>query len=69
MYTPLHASWVNQVEIFFSILYKRCLKHGDFCSEADLCTHILAFIACWNTVDGHPFRWTFRGYPIQEVAA
>ncbi|MDO9534075.1 MAG: transposase [Bacillota bacterium] len=30
-YTPIHASWVNQVEIFFSILQKRCLKHGSFC--------------------------------------
>ncbi len=35
-FTPLHASWVNQIEIFFSILEKRCLKHGNFYSKKDL---------------------------------
>ena len=43
-YTPFHASWVNQVEIFFSILQKRCLKHGNFCSVEDLKTKVMAFI-------------------------
>ncbi|MDA8343886.1 MAG: helix-turn-helix domain-containing protein [Thermaerobacter sp.] len=64
----LHASWVNQVENFFSILHRRCLRHGDFRSEEDLRDRLLAFIARWNKTDGHPFRWTFRGYPVQEVA-
>ena len=68
LYTPLHASWVNQVEIFFSILHRRCLRHGDFLSEEDLRDRLLAFIARWNATDGHPFHWAFRGYPIQEVA-
>ncbi|MEW6048296.1 MAG: transposase [Bacillota bacterium] len=66
--TPLHASWVNQVEIFFSILQRRCLKHGDFHSTEDLRERVLAFIARWNTAEGHPFQWTFRGYPMQEKA-
>ncbi len=68
-YTPLHASWVNQVEIFFSILYKRTLKYGSFVSQEDLKNRIMAFIARWNTTDGHPFNWTFRGYPMQDPEA
>jgi transposase len=65
VYTPIHASWVN---IFFSILQRRCLKHGDFRSAEDLRERVLAFIERWNTQDGHPFDWTFRGYPMQEKA-
>jgi transposase len=65
-YTPLHASWVNQVEIFFSILQKRSLKHGSFCSTEDLKEQVMAFIKRWNEKDGHPFNWTFRGYPMQS---
>lgn len=65
-YTPLHASWVNQVEIFFSILQKRSLKHGSSCSIEDLENQVMAFIKRWNEIDGHPFNWTFRGYPMQS---
>jgi transposase len=66
-YTPLHASWVNQVEVFFSILHKRCLKYGSFTATEDLREKVLAFIARWNKKDGHPFDWCFRGYPIQST--
>ena len=65
-YTPIHASWVNQVEIFFSILQKRCLKHGNFRSIEELKAKVMAFIRRWNEKDGHPFNWTFRGYPLQS---
>ena len=65
-YTPIHASWVNQVEIFFSILYKRCLKHSSFASQEELKQKVLAFIKRWNEIEGHPFNWTFRGYPLQN---
>ncbi len=65
-YTPIHASWVNQVELFFSILQKRCLKHGSFRSVQDLETKVMAFIRRWNEKEGHPFNWTFRGYPLQN---
>lgn len=68
VYTPLHASWVNQVELFFSILHRRCLKHGSFTSQDDLRAKVMAFIAQWNVHDGHPFRWSFRGYPMQDKA-
>lgn len=65
-YTPLHASWVNQVEIFFSILHRRCLKYGSFSSAEALRNQVLAFIKRWNEKDGHAFDWCFHGYPIQS---
>jgi transposase len=68
-FTPLHASWVNQIEIFFSILEKRCLRHGNFYSKKDLKVQLLTFIRRWNIKDGHPFNWTFKGYPIQKREA
>jgi transposase len=66
-YTPLHASWINQVEVFFSILHRRCLKYGSFTAAEDLRDKVLAFINQWNEKDGHPFDWCFRGYPIQSA--
>ncbi|MDG0808071.1 IS630 family transposase [Cohnella rhizosphaerae] len=65
-YTPLHASWVNQIEIFFSIIHKRCLRHGDFRSGSELEAALRAFIRLWNEDIGHPFHWTFGGYPMQS---
>jgi hypothetical protein len=64
-YTPKHASWVNQVELFFSILQRQCLRDGSFRSTAELRTAVLAFIAAWNRDRARPFRWTFTGYPLQ----
>jgi transposase len=64
-YTPKHASWVNQVECFFSILQRRCLTHGSFGSVEELREAVLAFLDDWNRNKAHPFRWTFTGYPLQ----
>jgi transposase len=61
VYTPLHASWVNQVEVWFSILERRVLRHGSFDGVAQLAAAVLGFIRHWNAVESHPFRWTFRG--------
>ena len=68
-FTPLHASWVNQVEIWFSILQRRVLRHGSFVGYADLKSAVLGFIARWNRIDAHPFRWTFTGRFEQALAA
>jgi hypothetical protein len=65
-HTPKHASWVNQVELFFSILQRECLRHGSFLSEEDLRKTVLDFIAYWNRERARPFRWTFSGYPLQS---
>lgn len=61
VYTPLHASWVNQVEIWFGILQRRVLRYGEFNNVTELSEQIEGFIAHWNLVEAHPFRWTFRG--------
>jgi len=68
-YTPKHASWVNQVELFFSILQRQCLRDASFRSIEELRTGVLEFIAAWNRDRAHPFRWTFTGYPLQAGAA
>ncbi|QQK76251.1 IS630 family transposase [Salicibibacter cibarius] len=65
-YTPKHASWMNQIEIFFSILHRRCLKWGSFHSQEALKANVMAFIQHWNYEEGHPFNWTFGGYPMQH---
>lgn len=59
-FTPTHASWLNQVEIFFSILARRLLKHGAFESEQDLAEQMLAFVEHYN-LTAKPFQWTYTG--------
>jgi transposase len=65
-YTPKHASWINQVEIWFGILQRRVLALGDFASRDELAERIDGFIAHWNRCEAHPFRWTFRGRFVQD---
>jgi transposase len=60
VHTPKHASWVNQVEIWFSLLARAALKNASFASRRELEAAVRAYIAAWNRV-AHPFRWTFRG--------
>jgi len=55
----------NQVELFFSILQRQCLREGSFRSTEELRTAVLAFLAAWNRDRARPFRWTFTGYPLQ----
>jgi len=61
VHTPLHASWVNQVEIWFSILQRRVLRYGSFESVTALAHDVLGFIRHWNRAEACPFRWTFAG--------
>jgi transposase len=58
---PVHCSWMNQVEQWFSILKRQRLRIVDFDSKAHLKERILAFIAQWNE-RAHPFRWTKRSF-------
>lgn len=60
-YTPTHASWMNQVEIWFSILARKALHRGNFKSTTDLSTKVLAFIDYYNRTMAKPFRWTYQG--------
>ncbi len=60
-YTPTHASWMNQIEIWLSILVRKLLKRGNFCSLDDLKKQILAFLAYYNQTMAQPFKWTYQG--------
>jgi transposase len=63
-FTPTHASWLNQVELFFSILERRLLKHGEFASTDELARRVIAFINDYNR-RAAPFRWTYDGRPLK----
>lgn len=63
-FTPKHASWLNQIEIWFSILVRKLIRRGNFTSKADLKTKIEAFISFFNETMAKPFRWTYKGKPL-----
>jgi DDE superfamily endonuclease len=63
-FTPTHGSWLNQVELWFSVLGRRFLKRGDFASMADFEARLLAFVEDYNRRHAHPYRWTYAGTPL-----
>ena len=65
-FTPTHASWLNQVELFFSILERRLLRRGEFDSVDHLAERIIAFIKDYNR-RAAPFRWTYDGRPLMAA--
>lgn len=65
VYTPKHCSWLNQIEIWFSILVRRLLKRASFSSLDDLQSRILNFIHYFNQALAKPFRWTYTGRPLK----
>jgi putative transposase len=64
VYTPKHTSWLNQVEIWFSILVRRLLKRASFPSVENLRERVLAFIEYFNATLAKPFKWTYKGRPL-----
>ena len=64
MYTPQHTSWLNQIELWCSILVRRLLRRGNFTSVEDLRERILAFIAYFKKTMAKPFKWTYKGRPL-----
>jgi transposase len=63
-FTPKHASWLNQIEIWFSILVRQLLRCASFTSKPDLKARIEAFIAYFNRTLAKPFKWTMTGKPL-----
>jgi len=63
-FTPKHASWLNQIEIWFSILARKVIRRGNFASIEDLKAKIEAFIAYFNETMAKPFKWTYQGKPL-----
>lgn len=66
LYTPRHASWMNQIEIWFSILSRRALKRASFKSAEELERRLLEFIDYFNRTMAKPFRWTYKGRPLTK---
>lgn len=58
---PKHTSWLNQIEIWFSILTRRLLKRGSFTSVDDLRLNIFSFIEYFNLTMAKPFNWKYTG--------
>ncbi|MFE5550235.1 IS630 family transposase [Streptomyces sp. NPDC056534] len=63
---PPHASWLNQVELFFSAMTRRVLRHGDFPSRDNLIDKLETYVINHNTI-AKPYRWTYDGTPLKAV--
>lgn len=63
-FTPIHASWVNQVELLFGVYTRRALRNASHTSKAHLKARTEAFFAKRNA-NPKPFKWSFRGYNLQ----
>jgi len=66
-WTPKHASWLNQVEIFFSTLTRRLLRRGHFTSRTDLADKIDRFVHHYDQHNAKPYRWTYDGTPLKAA--
>ncbi|MBW4465446.1 MAG: transposase [Pegethrix bostrychoides GSE-TBD4-15B] len=65
-FTPKHCSWLNQIEIWFSILVRNLLRRANFTSKEQLKTRILEFIAYFNRTMAKPFKWTYQGKALKQ---
>jgi transposase len=63
-FTPKHCSWLNQIEIWFSILVRKLLRRSSFTSKTQLKSRILEFIDYFNRTMAKPFKWTYKGKPL-----
>ena len=63
-FTPLHGSWLNQVELFFSVLARQFLRRGDFASVAEFTARLRRWLEEYNERRAHPYRWTYTGEPL-----
>ncbi|MEV8015376.1 hypothetical protein AB0O76_03255 [Streptomyces sp. NPDC086554] len=65
-WTPPHASWLNQVELFFSALTRRVLRHGDFHSRDDLIDKLETYVIKHNET-ARPYCWTYEDTPLKAA--
>jgi transposase len=66
IHTPLHASWLNQIEVFFSVIQKKVVTPNDFASLEELSATLLAFISRYNQT-ARPFHWTFTASDLRDL--
>ena len=60
-FTPTYSSWLNQVELWFSVLQRRVIRNGSFDHRGRIRSEVEAFVRYWNLYEKKPFRWTFDG--------
>lgn len=63
-FTPVHGSWLNQVEMFFSVLSRKLLRRDDFASAEAFSQRLREWMAWYNEQWAHPYRWTYAGTPL-----
>jgi hypothetical protein len=63
-FTPVHGSWLNQVELWFSVLTKKLLRRDDFASVAAFVQRFGEWLGYYNREWAHPYRWTYAGTPL-----
>lgn len=66
-YLPVHGSWLNQVELFFSVLSRQFLRRGDFTSVKEFEERLWRYMVEYNQEKAHPYRWTYTGEPLQRA--
>ena len=66
IHTPVHASWLNQIEIFFSIIQKKVVSPNDFAGLDELSRTLLAFIDRYNQT-ARPFNWKFTASDLTDL--
>src|SRR5450755_1837936 len=66
IHLPVHASWVNQIEIHFSIVQRKALTPNDFAGLPELARHIMDFAQHYRTI-AQPFQWTFTRAKLHDV--
>lgn len=65
LYTPKHASWLNQIELWFGVVARRVLQRGHFTSIEQLKQRLLDFIDYFNRTMAKPYKWTYSGRPLK----
>ena len=68
IHTPVHASWLNQIEIYFSVLQRKALTPNEFHSLTELQQHLLAFQQYYQKV-ANPFEWKFTNNDLHRLLA
>ena len=68
VHTPIHASWLNQVEIYFSVLQRKALTPNDFESLNDLQSRLLEFQQHYTAI-AKPFQWKFTRSDLEKLLA
>jgi len=63
---PKHSSWLNQIEIVFGIIHRKCVRGASFGSVAQLESRLREFIDYYNRTMAHPFRWRYTGQPVAK---